>query len=283
MSKYLPARTALAGAAVIVLAGCGASGKAGTPQVSTGVGKAASTSAAATAAASGAGQGSSTGHGSGAGATSNSFVASTSIPFPAAVGNTWVYQTTDNINGEKGLTTDKIVAAGPTAAGYQVTMSQSINIGGSVTTAQPVYVFYPNGNVGYPVTDANGVSVVGSGVTWPDAAGLASGRAYHSVLRIRVTQAGATQYQNANVTVQSAGTAAVTVPAGTYQATVVTMTITTQVGSSFTTTVEVKTWLAGGTGPVKSEVLTYASGKTELTTTNELLTFTKGPARADGS
>jgi hypothetical protein len=198
------------------------------------------------------------------------------------VGNTWVYQTTANINGEKGLTTDKIVAAGSTAAGYQVTMSQTINIGGAVTTAQPVYVFYPNGNVGYPVTDANGVSVMGSGVTWPDAVGLASGRAYHSVLRIRVSQAGATQYQNANVTVQGAGTAAVTVPAGTYQATLVNMTITTQVGS-FTTTVEVKTWLAARTGPVKSEVLTYAGGKTELTTTNELLTFTRGAGRADGS
>jgi len=276
MSKYLPARTVLAGAAVIVLAGCGASGNARTPQVSTGVGTPASTSAAATAAASGAGQG------SGSAATSNSFVAPSSIPFPIAVGSTWVYQTTANINGENGLTTNKIVAAGPTAAGYEVTMSETVDIGGSVSTAQPVYVFYPSGKVGYPVTDANGVSVVGGGVLWPDAAGLASGRPYHSVLRIRVTQAGATQYQNANVTVQGAGLAAVTVPAGTYQATVVNMTITTQVGS-FTTTVEVKTWLAGGTGPVKSEVLTYASGKTELTTTNELLTFTKGPARADGS
>jgi hypothetical protein len=47
--------------------------------------------------------------------------------------------------------------------------------------------------------------------------------------------------------------------------------------------VDVKTWLAPGIGPVKSEVLTRASGKTNLTTTNVLLTFTKGAGRADGS
>jgi hypothetical protein len=102
------------------------------------------------------------------------------------------------------------------------------------------------------------------------------------VVRVRVSQAGASEYQNANVTVQGAGTAAVTVPAGSYQATVVNMTITTQVGS-YTTSVDIKTWLAPGTGPVKSEVLTHAGGKTKLSTTNVLLTFTKGAARADGS
>jgi hypothetical protein len=278
MSKHLPGRAVLAGAAVMVLAGCGASGTVGTPQVSMGVGKAASASARAAASASGAAQGTA----SGSGATSNSYAAPGSIPFPVTVGDTWVYQTAANVNGERGLTTDKIGSAGPAAAGYQVTMSETVDVGGSVLTAQPVYLFYPSGKVGYPVTDANGVSVTGGGVTWPDAAGLASGQAYHSVVRIRVSQAGASEYQNANVTVQGAGTAAVTVPAGSYQATVVNMTITTQVGG-YTTSVDVKTWLAPGTGPVKSEVLTHASGKTKLTTTNVLLTFTKGAARADGS
>ena len=272
MSRHLPARAVLAGAAGLVLAGCGASGTAGTPQVSMGVGHAASVSARASASASGAAQG----------ATSNSYAAPSSIPFPVTVGDTWVYQTATNVNGERGLTTDKIVSAGPTAAGYQVTMSETVDVGGSVITAQPVYVFYPSGKVGYPVTDANGVSVTGAGVTWPDAAGLASGQAYHSVVRIRVSQAGASEDENANVTVQGAGTAAVTVPAGSYQATVVNLTITTQVGS-YTTSVDVKTWLAPGTGPVKTEVLTHAGGKTELTTTNVLLTFTRGAARADGS
>jgi hypothetical protein len=274
MSKHLPARTVLAGAAGLVLAGCGAAGSVGTPQVSMGVGHTASASASVSGPVQGAGSGSA------AGATSNAYAAPSSIPFPVTVGDTWVYQTV--ANGQRGLTTDKIVSAGPSPAGYQVTMSETVDVGGSVLTAQPVYLFYPNGNVGYPVTDANGVSVTGGGVTWPDAAGLASGRAYLSVVRIRVSQAGSTEEQNANVTVQGTGTAGLTVPAGSFQATVVNMTITTQAGG-YTTSVDVKTWLAPGTGPVKSEVLTRTGGKTELTTTNVLLTFTKGAARADGS
>ena len=121
--------------------------------------------------------------------TSNSLVAPASIPFPVAVGDTWVYQTTA-LGGANSLTTNKIVSAGPTAAGYQVTMSETTGLAGSVTTAQQVYIFYPDGTIGYPVTDANGVSVTGNGVRWPDAAGLASGQVYHSALPVRVSQAG---------------------------------------------------------------------------------------------
>ena len=280
MSKHLPARTVLAGAAVMVLAGCGAAGTASTPQVSMGVGKAASNSARATASASAAGHGSGAGHGPGA--TSNSYVAPVSIPFPDAVGDTWVYQTTDNVNGATGRTTDRIVSSEPAAAGYQVTMAQTVQVGGSTVSAEPVYVFYPSGKVGYPVPDVNGVSVQGSGVTWPDSAGLASGQAYHSVIRVGVNHAGAIAEQNADVTVQGAGTVPVTVPAGTYLASLVNTTITTQFGG-VAATVVVKTWLAPNVGPVQSEVLTQAGGQTKLITTNRLLSFTKGPGPADGS
>ena len=74
---------------------------------------------------------------------------------------------------------------------------------------------------------------------------------------------------NADVTVQGAGTASVSVPAGTYRASVVKTTITAQ-GQ----TVEVTVWIAQGTGPVKTEVLIRAPGGTGLTT-SELLSFTK--------
>ncbi len=283
MSEFRSARTVLAGAAIVVLAGCTASGGGGTPQISTGVGTSGRTSAGAASSASSATQGSATqGNGATSKATSNSFVGAGSIPFPVAVGNTWLYQVTAG-NGERGIATNKIVSAVPTAGGYRVTMSQTIGIGATTTTTQPVYIFYSNGTIGYPVTQANGVSVVGgNGVLWPDAAGIASGQAYQSVLRILVSQSGSSRYENANVTVQGEGTASVTVPAGTYQATVVVMTIGTRVGS-FLSTVEVKTWLAPGTGPVKSEVLVLAEGKTTPATTEELLSFTKGAARADGS
>lgn len=278
MSKYRSARTILAGAAVIALAGCGGSGGGAHPEVSMGVGTSggASTGPASSVAGASRGSGSSS-------ATPNSFVASPSIPFPVAVGDTWVYQTTvASINEKNSVTTNKVVSAVPTSAGYQVTMSETTDVGGSVTTLRPVYSFHPNGTIGYPVPQANGVLVVSSGVLWPDAAGLASGRAYHSVLRVGVNQAGSSRYENANVTVQGAGTATVTVPAGTYHATVVDMTIATQVGN-FGTTVEVRTWLAPGTGPVKSVTLIHGAGRTELSTTNQLLSFTQGAVRADGS
>jgi hypothetical protein len=292
VSRHLLAATVLAGAAVSVLAGCSASGSAGTPQVSQWNGTGAASSANAVASATGAAQGSrsgngssgngSSGSGSGAGATStsNSYVAPRSITFPVTVGDTWVYQT--SAGGVTGRSTDRIISSGPTSAGYQVVMSQTTTAGGAASYAEPVYTFYPNGTAGFPVPDANGVSVQGNGVTWPDAAGLASGRAYHSAVRISVDKAGAIEEQNADVTVQGAGTTTVTVPAGTYRALVVTTTLSTS-KDGVTTTVQVKTWLAANTGPVKSVVVTQVGGKIAVTTTSVLLSFGRGVSQADGS
>ncbi len=210
--------------------------------------------------------------------TSQSFVTANSIPFPVAVGNTWVYQTT--ASGETGQTTNRIVSAGPGPAGYEVTMTSTTAVAGTATAVQLVYVFYPDGTIGYAVPPINGVSVAGGGIRWPDAAGLASGRAYRSVLRILVAQTG--QYENADVTVQGAGTTSVSVPAGTYQASVVDTTITAKVGG-YTTTVEVTTWIAQGIGPVETVELIRSAGNTELTTTNALLSFTKGAVAGIGS
>jgi len=41
-------------------------------------------------------------------------------------------------------------------------------------------------------------------------------------------------------------------------------------------TVVVTTWIAQGVGPVKAEVLIRAAGEAGLTTTDELLSFSKG-------
>ena len=148
-----------------------------------------------------------------------------SIPFPVAVGNTWVYRTT--VGDQTGRTTNRIVSAGPVAAGYEVTMSSTTDVAGTATAAQPVYLFYPDGTIGYPVPPINGVSVAGGSIRWPDAAGLASGRAYHSVVRSGASR----PYENANVTVQGEGTTAVSVPAGTYQASLVNTVIAAKVGA----------------------------------------------------
>ena len=287
MSKHGSARAVLAGAAIVALAGCTGVGTATAPNVpgeavgstSTAAASAASTAPAASSAAQGSGRQSATSATSARQReTSKSFVQANSIPFPVAVGNTWVYQTT--AGGQTGQTTNRIVSAGPVPAGYEVTMTSTTDVAGTATAVQPVYLFYPDGTIGYPVPTINGVSVAGGGIRWPDPAGLASGRAYHSVLRILDSQTG--QYENANVTVQGAGTTSVSVPAGTYQASVVDTTIAAKVGGSITT-VELTTWIAQGIGPVKTEERILVAGKTELTITNELLSFTKGAVVGIGS
>ena len=274
MSKYRSARAVLAGAAVIALAGCGAS--ANTAPVASASSPAARTSSpagAASVAASAASTSAAT-----SGATSNSNATGGSIPFPVAVGDTWVDETVTNINNAHALLTKKVISVTPVTGGRRVMMSSTLTPGPAPTLE--TYLFYNNGQIGFPVNEPHGVSVVSSnGVVWPDAADLASGRAFHSVLNIRLSSG---QYETANVTVRGGGTASVTVPAGTYRATLVNMTMVAKVGS-FTTTAVVKVWTAPGVGPVKSEDIVQAAGKTDLTTTEALLSFGKTAIRADGS
>jgi hypothetical protein len=264
MSRYTFARAVLVGAAVVVLAGCGSAA---------GTSSAASSSSPAGAASSAPGT-------TGATATATptaspgSVVAAGSIPFPVAVGDTWVYQVVTSINHAHALDTKKVVDVTPMPGGHRVTMSDSATSRAAASTLQH-YLFYGNGQIGFPVNETDGVSVVsGNGVTWPDAAGAASGRPYHSVLNIKLSSG---QVKTANVTVQGGGTQSVSVPAGTYRATVVTMTMVSEVGN-FTTTAVVKVWTAAGTGPVKTQQVVTAGGKTQLITTSELVSFTRQAA-----
>ena len=266
MSKHGSARVALASAAIVAtaaLAGCGGVPKGTKPDVP-------GENAGGTAAAAATSRLSSTTPLTTrqSALAAGSFAKANSIPFPVAVGNTWVYQT--QAGGQTGRTTNKIVAAGPSSAGYRVTVSSTTDVGGSASTVVPVYTFYPDGTIGYPVPRVSGVPGTGIDIRWPDAAGLASGKIYRSVVH--------TQGGTAQVTVQGTGTASVHVPAGTYRASMVLTTIYAQ-GE----TIEVTVWIAQGTGPVKTQVLIRAPGGTGLTT-NELLSFTKAvSAIGDGS
>ena len=261
MGKYISARTALAGVAgvaAIALAGCG--------------------SGAGTSAASGGSTGASTG---GSASASVSAVATTSpsgaaatgasVPFPVAVGNTWVYEAVTSINNAHSTDTKKVLSVTPTTGGRNVTMSDTVSPGSATVTQN--YVFYDNGQIGFPISQSHGISVVsGNGIVWPNAADLAAGKVSHSTSKIKLASG---QIETADVTVQGGGTQSVSVPAGTYQATLVNMTIVTHVGS-FATTITVKEWTAPGTGPVKSEETIKAAGQSQLTSTEALLTFKKG-------
>jgi len=262
MSRYRSARAVLAGAAVVALAGCGsAAGTSSAASSSSPAGAASSpadtTSATATPAAS-----------------TGTIVAPGSIPFPVAVGNTWVYQVVTSINNAHALDTKKVIDVTPVPGGHRVTMSDSAGGAAADNTLQH-YLFFDNGQIGFPVHEARGVSVVsGNGVIWPDAAGVASGRPYHSVLNIKLSSGAS---ETADVTVQGGGTQSVSVPAGTFRATLVTMYIVTKVGSLHSIAT-LKVWTAPGTGPVKTQQVVKAGGKTQLITTSTLLTFTKQAA-----
>jgi hypothetical protein len=206
------------------------------------------------------------------GVASKSFAKANSIPFPVAIGNTWVYQT--KAGGATGRTTNRIVAAGPGSAGYLVTVSSATSLAGSGSAGTAGYTFYPDGTIGYPAPTVNGVSVTGGGIRWPNATALASGHAYHSTLQLQIGGA----QENAGVNVYGAGTETVTVPAGTYQASVVETTIAAK-GE----TIEVTTWIAQGVGTVKIQIQIHGAGTAGLTT-QELLSFTKVKnAIGDGS
>ena len=264
MSKHGSARAILAGAAIVAVAGCALAGCSGVPAGTRpdvpgpggNTGPTAGSSSTAGANTQVSGKAPLTPSPS---PPAKGFARANSIPFPVAVGNTWIYQT--SIGGQTGRTTDKITWAGPGSAGYRVTVSSTTSVGGSASTVVPVYTFYPDGTIGYPVPPVSGVPLTGGSIRWPDAAGLASGKAYRSVRWI--------QGVNTDVTVQGAGTTSVSVPAGSYRASVVKTTITAR-GQ----TIQVTVWIAQGTGPVKTEVLIRAPGGTGLTT-SELLSFSK--------
>jgi len=296
MSKHVPALVSVALAGLVV-AGCSGVPKGTAPQVSSqttpttgatsSAGSASQSAQSSTAApsASSSGQGSPGPAGSSGtdgepvgvrqGVASKSFAKANSIPFPVRVGNTWVYQT--KIGSASGRTTNRIVATGAGSAGFLVTMSSATNVTGASSSGTAGYTFYPDGTVGYPAPAINGVSVTGGGIRWPNAAALASGRAYHSTLKIQVGSSG--QTQDAGVNVYGAGTETVTVPAGTYQASVVETTITAK-GE----TIVVTTWIAQGVGTVKTQTQVSGAGGAGLTTTEELVSFTKAKSVVgDGS
>ena len=258
MGKYISARAALVGVAAIALAGCGSA-------ASTSAASGGSPTQSSSATASASAVSSATASPSGVAATGDS------APFPVAVGNTWTYQAVTSINNAHAIDTKRVLSVTPTTGGRQVSMSDTV-VPGSGTVTQK-YVFYDNGQIGYPISTNHGITLVsGNGIVWPNAADLASGKPFHSTSKIKLSSG---QFETADVTVQGGGNESVSVPAGTYQATVVNMTIVTHVGS-FTTTITVKEWTAPGTGPVKTEELIKAAGKTQLTSTEALLAFKKG-------
>ncbi|HVB42318.1 MAG TPA: hypothetical protein VNF47_06360 [Streptosporangiaceae bacterium] len=203
--------------------------------------------------------------------------ASGSALFPVAVGNTWVYNDTLGAT-QHGTTTDSITAVTPAANGQRVTITTHSDIPGlPATPTELSYVFFSDGSIGVPFAQiGNGEVTVKSGsIVWPSKAILDSGQPHTSLLVVRIKTAGHAITAQAHVTVQGGGTRTVTVPAGTYQATLVSQTIAVRV-AGITVTIKVKTWLAPGIGPVKSEASTQTGSVSELVSLEVLKSFTQG-------
>ncbi len=246
----------------LALAGCGAAASSGSSTPATSAASTATTTASATTPST---------------SSSSSGLASlASVPFPVAQGNTWKFKVTTAAGD--GTTVSTMSSVVPVAAGQQVTMTSTNDILGTTTTNSSTYVFESDGSIVYPLSEnevSSGVSVSGSGVVWPSAAVIDSGKPSTSELKLTIKADGETIDTTAHITVQGAGTQTVTVPAGTYTATVVDMTEAFSI-EGITASIEIKTWLAPGVGPVKDEVLTNDAGASAVSASEELESFTKG-------
>src|ERR1700683_642963 len=209
------------------------------------------------------------------GSSGSTSVTTATVPFPVGVGDTWRYRTTD------GRTVNRIIAVTPASGGQQVTMRSAITNLGSTTHDTAYYVVNSDGSISLPFsqfdTSSSGASVklISGSIFWPPADQLSSGKAYHDALKIEFSTNGTTQNVTAHVTVRGAGTQSVTVPAGTYNADVVNMTMAETIEGISVSSV-VRTWLAPGVGPVKSEVILHEGGTTHVAAENQLVSFKAG-------
>ena len=261
-----------AAAAGLVLTGCGKT---------TGAAAAGPSSAAATSAATAAGSGSTAGASASAAATSSGSqssvtLSSGSLPFPTTVGDTWKYSNSNGSTSE-----NKIAANKQVAGGQQITMAITFTDNGSTTHASYDYVVQPNGEISLPTsqfapsTAGVTIKVLSGGVYWPSAAQLAGRQPVHTTLTMQITVAGKNQKIIEHITSQGEGTQSVTVPACTYSASVVNVEEVASI-DGFNTTLDDKTWLANGVGPVQSELISVDGSKTDLTNKEELTSFVKG-------
>jgi hypothetical protein len=262
MSRNAVSPRGLAGAAAVVaitaglaLAGCGGSSSSGAAANNAGGSPAASHSP------------------SSSGSTTAATTAT--VPFPVGVGDVWRYKTTD------GRTVNRITAVTPASGGQQVTMRSAITTMGSTSHTSAYYVVHSDGSISLPFsqfdTNSSGASVqlISGNVFWPPAEELSSGKAYHDVLKIAFSDDGMKQTVTAHVTVRGGGTQSVTVPAGTYTADVVNMTMSETIEGISVGSV-VRTWLAPGVGPVKDEVIIHEGGKEDIAAENQLVSFKAG-------
>ncbi len=193
--------------------------------------------------------------------------------FPITVGDTWVYAV--NLAGQKDTTTNKVAAVSPVAAGRQLTMA--ITTSNPATTNSFRYVVHPDGSIDIPSfgTSQSSFKVKSGSIGWPSPAQLASGQSFSSKIVVTGSEEGTTITETINATFKGEGTQSVTVPAGTYSATLMDEVETENILGQ-KTSFDTKTWLVNGIGPVKTVLTARDGSSASLDETTELTSFTKG-------
>jgi hypothetical protein len=244
----------------------------------TGCGSASGSGSTAGATTSGAGSTTSSASGTSSASPASAVVSSGSLPFPTTVGDTWNYSNSNGTTSE-----NKIMSATQVAAGQEVAMAISFKDSGTTTHTSWDYIVEPNGQIALPtsqftssMSSAGGsVKLLSGGIYWPTAAQVSSGQPVHSTLVMEITVAGKTEKITEHITSTGEGSQSVTVPAGTYNATVVNVAESADF-DGYNLTIDDKTWLANGIGPVQSELISVDGSKTDLTNKQVLTSFVKG-------
>jgi hypothetical protein len=255
---------ALAAAAGLILAGCSTASPGSSGTSGSGASKAAG------------GKSAGTNSGSANSGGSTSVVSTNSVPYPIGVGNTWRYSDSDG-----GKTVDRMAAVTAVSGGQQVKMDGTITTFGLTTHSSAYFIFHSDGSITYPFNQFNTSSsttkltLLSGTIMFPSASALASGQVSHATLKLQYTSSGVTKDLTTHITVKGGGTQTVTVPAGTYSASIVDMTMSETI-QGITVGTEVMTWFANGVGPVKSEVILDEAGTSHVADVNRLTSFTKG-------
>ena len=144
--------------------------------------------------------------------------------FPAATGNTWTYRAT--FGGTSETTTETIQSATPAPDGQNVTLSVSGSTGAPITET---FLFKDNGEITAASITSGGVAASSSGVlfTIPTKEAILSGQSFTNTGTFSIP--GASTSVTYTSTVVGGGTEHVSVPAGTFDAYKLNLTISVNV------------------------------------------------------
>ena len=188
---------------------------------------------------------------------------------PAQLGDTWVYALDSSVLG-KGTATARISAVRPVAGGQRATLATSLRLAASKVPFRfsSDFTLGADGSVTFASTKFLGAKLASANVNWPSPAALTPRHPHTSTVTGSVLGFKTTE----RVTITDVGPATITVPAGSYQATLLEQTATGPAGGRSV----VKSWVVNGIGQVKSQTTVIVKGQREVSNVETLTSFTKG-------